>query len=70
MPAGSSAASENLDLLVLTAIGGVLAGFIGPKVGWGRWLTYLIGSIFAALLVPLLVGMVARPTAPRSTTCT
>ena len=53
--------SENLDLLVLTAIGGVLAGFIGPKVGWGRWQTYLIGSIFAALLVPLLVGMVARP---------
>lgn len=47
-----------LDLLTLTAVGGVLAGFIGPKVGWGRWLTYLIGSIFAALLVPLLTGLV------------
>ena len=53
--------AEYLDLLVLTAVGGVLAGFIGPKVGWGRWLTYLIGSIFAALIVPLLVGGVANP---------
>lgn len=45
-----------LDFLVLAAAGGVLAGFVGAKVRWGRWLTYLIGSIFAALLVPLLVG--------------
>ncbi len=47
-----------LDMLVLTAIGGVLCGFIGPKVGWGRWLTYLVGSVFAALIVPLLTGLV------------
>ena len=47
---------DYLDLLVLAAVGGVLVGFIGPKVGWGRWLTFLIGAIFAALLVPLLVG--------------
>jgi transglutaminase-like putative cysteine protease len=50
-----------LDLLVFTAIGGVLVGFIGPKVGWGRWLTFLIGAVFAALLVPLLVAMVDFP---------
>ena len=50
---------EHLDLLVLAAAGGVLAGFIGAKVGWGRWLTYLIGSVFAALVVPLLTGLVA-----------
>ena len=31
---------DYLDLLVLAAVGGVLVGFIGPKVGWGRWLTY------------------------------
>ena len=43
------------------AIGGVLAGFIGPKVGWGRWTTYLIGAIFAALIVPLLAARVAFP---------
>lgn len=53
--------SENLDLLVITALGGVICGFVGPKVGWGRWLTYLIGSVFAALLVPLLTGLVRFP---------
>lgn len=52
---------EYLDLLVLAAGGGVLVGFIGPKVGWGRWLTFLIGAIFAALLVPLITGLVAHP---------
>ncbi len=53
--------TEYLDMLVLTALGGVLCGFIGPKVGWGRWRTYLIGSIFAALIVPLLTGLVRYP---------
>ncbi len=41
------------DFLMWAALGGVLAGFAGPTVGWGRWRTYLIGSTFAALLVPL-----------------
>ena len=53
-----------LDYLVYAAAGGVLAGFIGPKVGWGRWLTFLIGSIFAALLVPLATGLIVRPDGP------
>lgn len=52
---------EYLDLLVFTAAGGVLAGFIGAKVGWSRWLTYFLGSVFAALIVPLLTGLVAFP---------
>ncbi len=52
---------EYLDLLVLAAAGGVLVGFIGPKVGWGRWLTFLIGAIFAGLLVPLFTGLVSHP---------
>ena len=26
-------------------LGGVLVGFIGPKVGWGRWPTYLVGAL-------------------------
>ena len=39
----------------------MLAGFIGAKVGWGRWLTFLIGSIFAALIVPLLTGLLQYP---------
>ena len=50
-----------LDYLVVAAAGGVLAGFIGPKVGWGRWLTYLIGSIFAALIVPIITSLAALP---------
>ncbi len=50
-----------LDLLMYAALGGVLFGFVGPKVGWSRWLTFLIGAIFAALLVPLLVGLVEHP---------
>ncbi|MEA2653586.1 MAG: hypothetical protein QOI37_813 [Chloroflexota bacterium] len=50
-----------LDHLFVSAIGGVLVGFIGPKVGWGRWLTFLIGSVFAALIVPLLTATVAFP---------
>jgi transglutaminase-like putative cysteine protease len=44
------------DFLFWAAIGGVVAGFVGPAVGWGRWTTQLIGAISAALLVPLLVG--------------
>jgi transglutaminase-like putative cysteine protease len=45
------------DFLAPMAIAGVLVGFIGAKVGWGRWLTYLIGAAFAALIVPLVVGL-------------
>jgi transglutaminase-like putative cysteine protease len=44
------------DFLAWAAVGGVLIGFAGPKVGWGRWRTYLIGAIAAALAVPLMVG--------------
>ncbi|HKB27780.1 MAG TPA: transglutaminaseTgpA domain-containing protein, partial [Candidatus Limnocylindrales bacterium] len=51
--------NEYLDFLQWAVLGGVLAGFIGSKVGWGRWLTFLIGSIAAALIVPLFVGSVA-----------
>ena len=38
---------EYLDFLADAAAGGVLVGFIGPKVGWGRWLTFLIGSMLS-----------------------
>ena len=44
------------DFLVPMAMLGVLCSFIGVKVGWGRWLTYLVGALFAALIVPLVVG--------------
>ena len=26
------------DFLVMAALGGVVAGFVGSKVGWNRWL--------------------------------
>ena len=50
-----------LDYLPLAAAGGVMTGFIGAKVGWGRWLTYLVGAIFAAIIVPLFAGTSAFP---------
>lgn len=49
---------EYLDFLQWAVLGGVLAGFVGAKVGWGRWLTYLMGSVFAALIVPLITGSI------------
>ncbi len=60
-PVGARATTTTSTCLVLAAVGGVLVGFIGPKVGWGRWLTFLIGAIFAALLVPLLTALAAPP---------
>jgi transglutaminase-like putative cysteine protease len=48
------------DFLVPMAIAGMFMGMIGVKVGWGRWLTYLVGSVFAALIVPLVVGDILR----------
>jgi transglutaminase-like putative cysteine protease len=50
------------DFLFWAAIGGVAAGIVGPLVGWGRWATHLVGAVFAALVVPLLVGWTLIPT--------
>ena len=46
------------DFLVWMVAGGVLVGFIGAAVGWGRARMYLIGAAFAALVTPLIVGSV------------
>ena len=46
------------DFLMYAALGGVAAGFIGAKARWRRWTSHLIGAMFAALVVPLLVGLV------------
>ncbi len=51
------------DFLALTVGWGVAIGFIGAKVGWGRWPTYLVGSLLAALIIPLYVGDVMQPEA-------
>jgi transglutaminase-like putative cysteine protease len=46
------------DFLTWTALAGVLIGVLGPTVGWGRWTTHLVGAAFAALITPMLVGLV------------
>jgi hypothetical protein len=51
------------DFLPWAVIGGAAAGMLGAKVGWGRWRTHLLGAVAAALLVPILVGMVLEPDA-------
>ncbi|MFN8630211.1 MAG: transglutaminase domain-containing protein [Chloroflexota bacterium] len=44
------------DGLAWCALGGVAVGFVGAKVGWGRWTTHMIGALFAGLLLPILAG--------------
>jgi transglutaminase-like putative cysteine protease len=46
------------DMLPWTALCGVIAGFVGARVGWNRPLAHLIGAIFAVLIVAILVGSV------------
>jgi len=54
---------ELTDFLIWTALAGAAIGALGPLVGWGRWTTHLVGAAFAALVTPLLVGMVLPPEA-------
>ena len=49
------------DCLSVCALMGVAVGFIGPKVGWGRWTTHGIGALFAALIIPILAGWAMEP---------
>jgi hypothetical protein len=52
-----------LDFLVPVTVWGVVVAFAGAKLGWGRWLTYLLGAVLAALFVPLYVGNLLLPDA-------
>ncbi len=49
------------DCLPLCAALGVAFGFAGPKLGWGRWTTHLVGAVFAALLIPVFAGWALHP---------
>ncbi len=49
------------DILPLCALLGVVAGFAGPKLGWGRWTTHSVGALFAGLLVPIFAGWASLP---------
>ena len=60
-PAYVNGKEELTDPLVWCALLGVAAGFAGPKLGWGRWTTHLVGAVFAGLLIPILAGWAAVP---------
>src|SRR5260221_10551199 len=44
------------DFLPLAVVLGILWGFIAASAGWSRWQSHILGAVFAALIVPLLVG--------------
>ena len=46
------------DFLPWAALGGAVVGVTGGVLGMGRWRTYLIGSVLAALIVPTLIGSI------------
>lgn len=60
-PAWVNGREAMTDGLALTAVLGALAGFAGPKLGWGRWTTHLVGAAFAGLLLPVFAGWAAAP---------
>jgi transglutaminase-like putative cysteine protease len=49
------------DGLVLCALLGMTVGVAGPKLGWGRWTTHIIGALLAGLVVPVLAGWAFNP---------
>ena len=51
-----SGAGALTDFLPLVGFAGILVGFGGPKLGWGRWTTHLIGVGFAAIVLPIIAG--------------
>src|SRR4051794_6117956 len=44
------------DFLPFAMIGGFVAGMYGTKAGWSRPTVHVVGAVFAALIVPILVG--------------
>lgn len=46
------------DFLPWAALGGAIVGVTGGVAGVGRWRTYLVGSVIAALIVPTLIGSI------------
>lgn len=44
------------DFLPLIGLAGITVGFVGPKLGWGRWTTHLLGVALAAIVLPIVAG--------------
>lgn len=49
------------DCLAEIALLGALVGFAGPKLGWGRWTTHIVGALLAGLLIPIIAGWAMMP---------
>ncbi len=49
------------DGLPLIALLGLAVGILGPKLGWSRWTTHLVGAVFAGILIPVLAGWAYLP---------
>ncbi|MBI3746928.1 MAG: transglutaminase domain-containing protein, partial [Chloroflexi bacterium] len=49
-------ADKLTDFLPLPGLAGIAIGFLGPKLGWGRWTTHLLGVAFAAIVLPIVAG--------------
>ena len=62
-PAWVNGRGDLTDGLVWLGLLGVAIGFIGPKVGWGRWTTHAIGALFAGLVIPIVAGLAEAPKA-------
>ncbi len=56
-PAWVNGRAALTDCLVWFAVAGVAIGFLGPKVGWSRWTTHVVGALFAGLLIPVVAGL-------------
>jgi transglutaminase-like putative cysteine protease len=63
-PAWVNGKKQLTDSLPTLALLGVAAGFAGPKLGWGRWTTHLVGAAFAGLIVPVFAGWAIEPGSP------
>jgi transglutaminase-like putative cysteine protease len=65
-PAWVNGRGSLTDCLATCALLGALAGFAGPKLGWGRWTTHVVGALFAGILLPVIAGRALLPTASLS----
>ena len=52
---------ELTDFLAPVGALGVVWGFLSAKAGWSRWLAHFLGAVFAALIVPIAVGIGLNP---------
>lgn len=44
------------DFLPWAGVAGSVAGFVGAKLAWPRWIAHLGGAVVAALVLPVVVG--------------